>query len=101
MMLGVIACAAAIEDATLHPDEPLSMAARIALAVGLVLFVGGMAATVWRASSRSLIVRLLLVLLSAAIVPAVGGYTGQRSPRASEIQSFRRFSNPFFEETNL
>ena len=74
MMLGVIAYAVAIEEAALHPDEALSVAARAALAVGLLLFVGGMAAVVWRASSRILLVRLLLILLTAAIVLAVGGY---------------------------
>ena len=40
MILGVIAYAIAIEEAAFHPDEPLSMAARLALATGLALCSG-------------------------------------------------------------
>ncbi len=41
MMCGVIVYAVAIEEAITHPSEPMSLSLRLALAAGLLLFVGG------------------------------------------------------------
>lgn len=68
MLCGVIAYAVAIEEAIAHPGEPLALAGRVALAAGLVLFVGGIALALWRATGRFPLLRLLVSLLSAGAV---------------------------------
>jgi len=73
MMCGVIAYAASVEAAVAHPDEPLSLAARVALAAGLVLFVGGMAVAIWRATRRLLLPRVILAAVTAIAIVAVTG----------------------------
>jgi low temperature requirement protein LtrA len=73
MMIGVIAYAASIESAVAHPDQPLSLAARLALAAGLVLFVGGMAAAIWRATRRLLLPRVILTAVTAIAIVVVTG----------------------------
>ena len=50
MLCGIIAYAAALEEAILHPEDPLGTAGRLALALGIVLFVGGTALAMWRAT---------------------------------------------------
>jgi low temperature requirement protein LtrA len=50
MLCGVIAMAAATEEALAHPDEPLDASGRVFLAAGAVLFVCGTAAATWRAT---------------------------------------------------
>lgn len=65
MMCGVIAYAVAIEDAIRHPEQPLSTAIRISLALGVLLFVGGMALATWRAGRRLMQWRILLTCCMA------------------------------------
>ena len=50
MLCGVIAMAAATEEALAHPDEALAVSGRVFLAAGAVLFVCGTAAAAWRAT---------------------------------------------------
>lgn len=71
MICGVIAYAVAVEEALAHPDEPLSLVVRLALAVGLLLFIGGMAVAIWRATGRLLWPRLVLVVATAGGIVAV------------------------------
>lgn len=73
MLCGLIAYTVAVEEAVAHPAEPLHLDARLALAAGLVLFVGGMAAAKWRATRRVLGARALLAVATAAVVIGVGG----------------------------
>ncbi len=73
MICGVIAYAVSIEEAVAHPDEPLSLVGRGALAVGLALFVGGMALATWRAIRRLLLPRVILTAVTALTVVAVTG----------------------------
>jgi low temperature requirement protein LtrA len=73
MLCGVIAYAAAIEEAIVRPDEPLHLDARLALAFGLVLFVGGMAGAVYRGSRKALRARAVLSLVTAIGVVFLGG----------------------------
>ena len=68
MILGIAFYAAAIGEAAVHPDIPLSLAARIGLAVGLILFVGGMAVAVWRATQRILVPRFVLIMVTAFVI---------------------------------
>ena len=73
MLFGVIAYAAIVEAALANPVEPLSLARRIALAVGLVLFVGGMAAAVWRATGSPMWARVILIITTAIAIVAISG----------------------------
>ena len=50
MLCGVIAMAAATEEALAHPDDALAAGGRAFLALGAVLFVCGTAAATWRAT---------------------------------------------------
>ena len=75
VLCGVIAFAFAVEEAIAHPADPLPFAGRLALAVGLALFLGGIGGAVWRATGTWLVVRgiataaLALVLLVWAGAP--------------------------------
>ena len=71
MLCGVIAIAAATEEALAHPDHVLAPAARLALAGGAVLFVGGGAAAMWRASGRAPAWRFVLIAGGSGAVVAV------------------------------
>ena len=53
MLCGVIAMAAATEEALAHPDEALAISGRVFLAAGAVLFVCGTAAATWRATGET------------------------------------------------
>lgn len=75
MLCGVIAYAVAIEEAVAHPDEPLLFVGRVALAVGLVLFIGGMSAAIWRATRRLLLSRIILTAVTAIAIIGVPGVT--------------------------
>ena len=72
MLCGVIAIAAATEEALAHPDQVLVPTARLALAGGAVLFVVGAAAAMWRASGRAPAWRFALIAAGAGAVIAVG-----------------------------
>ncbi len=73
MILGVIGVAVAIEEIALHPADPLDVANRLTLALGVALFTGGMALALWRATGRLPVVRLLLAGATAVGVVAAGG----------------------------
>lgn len=73
MLFGVITYAALVETAVAHPTEPLSLAGRLALAIGLVLFVGGMAVAVRRATGSRMRARLILILPTAMVIVAIAG----------------------------
>jgi low temperature requirement protein LtrA len=49
IVAGVILSAAALEEITLHPDEPLALSFRMMLAGGLTAMLVGISAAVWRA----------------------------------------------------
>ena len=73
MLCGIIAYAVAVETALAHAHDPLHLDARIALALGLLLFVGGMALVVRRATGSWMVPRLVCVGAAAIGVIAVGG----------------------------
>jgi hypothetical protein len=72
MLCGIIAYAVALEDAIAHPGDPLSGAARLALSLGMLLFVGGSAFAMWRATCGRPFLRVAIALLTAAIVGLPG-----------------------------
>ncbi len=61
MMYGAVAYAFVIEEAVARPDEPLAFTRRLALGLGLALFVGVTALTIRRATGRLLRPRILLL----------------------------------------
>ena len=61
MLCGVIAYAVAIEEAVAHPGEPLLLEGRLALGIGIALFIVGTAAAVWRATGSLLLPRIALI----------------------------------------
>lgn len=79
MLCGVIAYAFVVEESVAHPGEPLALDGRIALAAGLILFVGGMALAIWRATRQILWPRVLLTLGTAVLVIAAAGVSGHWS----------------------
>src|SRR5688572_7322514 len=73
LLCGVIAYAAALDEAVAHPDHPFGVGARIALAAGLALFLGSMAVAIWRATGHLLRARLTIALATAAIITLMSG----------------------------
>jgi len=73
MLFGVIAYAAIVEAAVANPVEPLSSVESVALALGLVLFVGGMAVAVWRATGGRMWARVILIVTTAIAIVAISG----------------------------
>lgn len=71
-MCGVIAYAVAIEHVLAHPADPVDTGGRIALAAGLLLFVGSVGACIWRATGRILLPRFAIAVIAAAAVLLVG-----------------------------
>ncbi len=68
VLCGVIAYAAALEQAIAHPNDAFSLAARLALAAGVLLFVGGMALPIWRSSRQLRWPRVWLSALAASLL---------------------------------
>jgi low temperature requirement protein LtrA len=68
LVAGLIAVAVALKDLAQAPLEPWSGAARAALGAGLVLYLGGHAAVVWRGNGHVLHERLAVVPVLAATV---------------------------------
>ena len=73
MLCGVIAYAVALEDVFAHPSDPLPETARLAIALGILLFVGGTAIAMWRATCGSPLRRVALGAASALAVYFVAG----------------------------
>lgn len=84
MLCGVIAYAVAIEEAIAHAHDPLLTGGRMALAVGLALFIGGMGIAMWRATRQLLLPRIILAIVTALVIVAVAGV----SPLLSLIIAF-------------
>jgi len=70
LICGVIAYAAAVEQAVTHPMEPLGLATRVALGAGIFLFIGGMAFAMWRATCGSPLGRTIAAAVTAVAVVA-------------------------------
>jgi low temperature requirement protein LtrA len=66
MLCGVIAYAVALEEAIAHPGDPLLPSARLALALGLLLFVGGTALAMWRATCGRPVTRVAIIVATSA-----------------------------------
>jgi low temperature requirement protein LtrA len=73
ILCGIIAYAVAVEGAVAHPSEPIGTPERIALALGLLLYVGGLALALWRADRGIRLSRVFVALITAALVYALAG----------------------------
>jgi low temperature requirement protein LtrA len=71
MLCGVIAYAVALEEAIAHPGDPFPTWARLALSLGLLLFVGGTALAMWRATCGRPIVRVGVIVVTSGAVFAM------------------------------
>jgi low temperature requirement protein LtrA len=71
MVCGVIAYAVSVEEAVAHPGESLPLTGRIALAVSLVLFIGGMAAVFWRSTGHLPRPRVAVTAVAAIAIVAL------------------------------
>jgi low temperature requirement protein LtrA len=68
MMCGIVGYAVAIEHAVAQPSEPLDFASRVALALGVLLFVGGMAIAMWQSTRRLLGARVVVTMVAATAI---------------------------------
>lgn len=66
ILFGVVLIAVAVEEAVTHASDPLTGGARLALASGLLLFIGGSDATLGRVGHRPTTVGLAVLIASAA-----------------------------------
>ena len=73
MLAGVVAYAAAIEGGIAHAATAMPSTATAALALGMTLFVGGMAAALWRATGTLPRERLLVSVAAAVAIVATMG----------------------------
>jgi low temperature requirement protein LtrA len=73
LLLGVVAYAAAVEEALTHPHEALPLEARLALAAGLLLFIGGLGAALRRATGHFPLRHFLIVLAASMFIAALPG----------------------------
>jgi low temperature requirement protein LtrA len=73
MLCGVVAFAVALEEAIAHPSDPLPDSGRLALALGLFLFVGGTALAMWLATCGRPVVRLLVILATSVALFVLPG----------------------------
>ncbi|MEQ1855201.1 MAG: low temperature requirement protein A [Longimicrobiales bacterium] len=71
MLFGIVAYAVALEDAIAHPADPLPAAARLAMALGVLLFLSGTALAMWRATCGRPLPRLLVAALTAGTIGAL------------------------------
>ncbi|HEX9565628.1 MAG TPA: low temperature requirement protein A [Gemmatimonadaceae bacterium] len=71
VLCGVVAYAASVEEILAHPVDVLPVAGRVLLGSAVLLFVGGLAAALWRAGIRVAAVRRWVPVLTAIGVVAI------------------------------
>jgi len=76
IIAGIVLIAAALEEITLHPSESLGVAFRWMLYSGLVLYLGGVALSVWRAFrviARERVIGLVVLVVPTALAGSLSG----------------------------
>jgi low temperature requirement protein LtrA len=76
IIAGVVLVAAALEEITLHPGDSLAVAFRWMFYTGLVLYLGGVAVSVWRAYrvvAKERVAGLVLLLFPASLAGTISG----------------------------
>jgi low temperature requirement protein LtrA len=77
MMVGIIFVGAVVEEGIVHPEEPLHIEARVALGVGIALFVVGMGLALKRAGGGWHLHRMVttaLIALAIVFIADVDAY---------------------------
>ncbi len=72
MLGGIVLIAVVFEEVLAHPGDALHLESRLALAAGLLLFVGGMSGAMWRATGRPLLGRVVVIGVAAVMVSVIG-----------------------------
>lgn len=72
IVAGIILVAVGLEDAALHPDEPLSLAFRVIMLAGIALFIGGISIGAYRAFGVYPFERVLAVTVMAVFLLLAG-----------------------------
>jgi low temperature requirement protein LtrA len=73
MLCGVVAYAVALEEAIAHPGDPLPTSGRVALALGMSLFIGGTALAMWRANCGRPLARVMVVAVTSTVILFLSG----------------------------
>ena len=73
LLCGLIIYAYAIEEAMLHPEGEMTFAARLALALGILIFSGGIVITNLRATGQLLYLRIVFTLIISAMIYFITG----------------------------
>ena len=63
----------AIEEAMLHPDDIMSVEARVALSIGVFIFSVGIVVALWRATARISYLRLVFTFIISSLVYIITG----------------------------
>jgi low temperature requirement protein LtrA len=72
IVTGIVVFAVGVEEALLHPDEPLATFGLVAVAAGLSLFALGFVAGTWRATHRLFAERLVAAVAVVAATALLG-----------------------------
>jgi len=75
MLFGIVAYAVALEDAIAHPSDPLPAAARLALALGVLVFLAGTGFAMWRCTCGRPVRRVVVAALTAVVIWVLASVT--------------------------
>lgn len=75
MLCGLVIYAYAIEEAMVHPDSVMTLQARLALAIGIMLYSISIIIAFWRATGQILFLRAGLTIVVAGVSLAYSGIT--------------------------
>jgi low temperature requirement protein LtrA len=73
LMCGLIIYAYAIEEAMTHPNQEMTLAARIALSLGIFIYSMGIGLTHFRATGQILFSRLIFTIIIAGSIYFING----------------------------
>ena len=75
MLCGLVIYAYAIEEAMVHPDSAMTLQARLALAIGIILYSISIIIAFWRATGKILFLRAGLTMVIAGVCFAYSSIT--------------------------
>ena len=79
LVCGLIIYAYAIEEAMMHPAEPLTFEGRLALGIGIFLYSMSIVVAYWRGTKKLLVPRVVMTVLIAVTIIGYDGITCFRS----------------------
>ena len=79
LVCGLIIYAYAIEEAMMHPGEPLTFEGRLALGIGIFLYSMSIVVAYWRGTKKLLVPRAVMTIFIAATIIGYDGITCFRS----------------------